>query len=147
VPRKSPEAKSLLPRARVPLKRPEPPENLPEAARDEWRRIVAAMPADWFTEEMWPLLSALCGVSVTLGRITRELNCQKKIDGSGFAELSRLQATLSEQVMRMSTKLRLTPMSRYNTNRATEATKEAVALRTSRQPWAKGRNGEAKTVE
>ena len=46
----------------VPLasRRPPPPERLLEAEAIVWRDVVGAMPADWFTRESYPVLTAFC---------------------------------------------------------------------------------------
>ena len=40
--------------------RPEPPDTLCEFAADEWRRVVAARPADWFGRENLVHLKSYC---------------------------------------------------------------------------------------
>src|SRR5690349_21204119 len=40
--------------------RPEPPDSLCEFAADEWRRVVAARPADWFGRENLVHLKSYC---------------------------------------------------------------------------------------
>lgn len=40
--------------------RPAPPERMSPEAREEWQRVVNALPADWFGAETWALLEAYC---------------------------------------------------------------------------------------
>lgn len=57
--RKSAASLAVVP---VPLsvRRPPPPEGIGEAESVIWRDVVGAMPADWFTRESYPTLTALC---------------------------------------------------------------------------------------
>jgi hypothetical protein len=69
--RKSTEDLTVVPTA-IP-QRPEPPTDLPPEQADQWREIVAPMPADWFTTETQPLLRQLCQHIATSRAVAREL--------------------------------------------------------------------------
>jgi len=120
--------------ALVPGKRPDPPDNLSSEEAKVWNGVVGSMPPDWFTPEMWPLLSVLCSCTVQFDKIREALNVEE-IGSSQYKSLTRLQVTYATQVMRISTKLKLTAQSRHNSNKAAKATKEAVSLRRQNRPW------------
>jgi hypothetical protein len=105
-----------------------------DAAAAEWRSIVAVMPADWFTQEMWPLLSVLCNANAICKRIFKELETAA-VGSEKFAKLSRLQAQYITTISRVSSKLRLTAQSRHTVHRARKATKDAVKLQGVGRPW------------
>jgi hypothetical protein len=54
-----PSAESLALVATALPQRPEPPDYMPPEQQDQWREIVGAMPAGWFTPETWPVLRQL----------------------------------------------------------------------------------------
>jgi hypothetical protein len=120
-------------KAIVPTRRPEPPADMSPAEAREWNKIVSSMPADWFTTEMFPLLISLCRIICTLDEVTKEV---KKTSPAAkeFAQLGKTQLMYIDAITKLSTKLRLTPQSRYTENSAKRATKEAVANR-SKKPW------------
>src|SRR5262245_55470387 len=119
MPRRSADSLATLPALLVPNRRPEPPAgelSCPEA-REEWRRIVASMPADWFTPEMWTLLIALCETSSVVKRAARKMK-KLNLASKEYAALNRLYRQNVELATRLSTKLKLTAQSRHNHNRA-----------------------------
>ena len=107
------------------------------------------MPPTWFTPEMFPLLEVLVKDCVVLDRISAAL---KKVDPGEkkFGDLVKIQCRMSEEIAKISTKLKLTPQSRHNSNSANKATKEAVAARQHKRPWDHGKSkvdAEAKGLE
>jgi hypothetical protein len=71
--RPSPESLAVVPDT-LP-QRPEPPDDLPSPEQaDQWREIVAAMPAGWFTSETWPVLRQLCQHIATSKFVAMELS-------------------------------------------------------------------------
>lgn len=131
--RKSAEAIAVTPVALVPNRRAEPPEELNPQEAKEWRKIVGSMPIHWFTVEMYPILISLCQTICTLDEVTKEVK-KTKVNAKEFAALAKTQMLYMDMVMKLSTKLRLTPQSRFTENDARKATKEAVANR-SKTPW------------
>lgn len=132
----------------IPGRRPEPPADLqpPEAAA-EWRTIVARMPVDWFTEETFGLLSELCAhyvyarwVREGIERVKAACAADGKdwaLDAEWSAKVSRLFAEhryQTQQIARLSTKLRLTTQSRYAPMKA-EDERAKVAAMVPSKPW------------
>ncbi len=66
--RKSAAALSVVPVTAE--QRPAPPEDLTAEQAQEWRAIVARMPADWFTREVQPLLMAYCKHLATFRKLS-----------------------------------------------------------------------------
>ena len=119
--------------------RPKPPRELTKDQREEWDEISARMPQDWFGREMFPMLVSLCRAVTYSRRLAGELEevehgldslpdrlrqqnpetTLKDIEAilelrlNRRTELYRLQADQARLVMALSTKLRLTPQSRY----------------------------------
>lgn len=123
----------------VPLsdqQRPDPPERLSELEAEEWRTIVARMPADWFSPETWPLLEHLCGhiVSAHLIQESRR-KLQDKLTSDEYEKLTRLFDMEGKAIGALSMKLRLAPQSRYDVTRANTAYKRNATA--SQKPWAK----------
>lgn len=133
MPRRSSEALAVQV-ARVPNQRPQPPREFGKEEAQEWNQIVGSMPVDWFTMEMWPLLSALCTDIVILRRTSESLRKMRPEDKQ-FAALSKIQMQYTDLIARISTKLRLTPQSRFNQHSAKRATKDAIVARQRKMPW------------
>ena len=118
---------------------PKPPRELTKDQREEWDEISARMPEDWFGRETFPMLVSLCRAITYSRRLAGELEeveqgldslpdrlrqqnpetTLKDIEGilelrlNRRTELYKLQADQARLVMALSTKLRLTPQSRY----------------------------------
>jgi hypothetical protein len=123
----------------------------------EWKAYVNRMSADWFSVETWPVLADLCR-AVVLSRYfaarLREVTADIKgletrireenpdIETKDFKaaielrldrvdKAARLQLEQAKQVGSLSTKLRLTPQSRYQPNTAGQKTRDEP----KRRPW------------
>jgi phage terminase small subunit len=126
----SPEAKAAESKLlELPLARPEPPPALTPAQAKLWRKVVQAMPANWFRPEMLEGLEAYC-VGVTRWRaIAARVNTLQdtgKVDDE-FYRTVRQESQAMRAMMALATKLRLTPRSLYDKTK-----KRAVSLR---KPW------------
>ena len=120
-----PKSAASLAAVAIPTPRPEPPDDLSEQERHEWETITARLPVDWFTHETFPMLRELCRHI----RFARELGAEgsrllvlakEEPDPKTAARLwQRVRATLrshgaqTDRIVSLSTKLRLTKMSRY----------------------------------
>ena len=119
--------------------RPKPPRELTKDQRKEWDEISVRMPQDWFGRETFPMLVSLCRAVTYSRRLAAELEevehgldslpnrlrqqnpetTLKDIEGilelrlNRRTELYKLHADQARLVMALSTKLRLTPQSRY----------------------------------
>jgi hypothetical protein len=121
--------------------RPEPPDDLPSPEHaEQWREIVAAMPAGWFTSETWPVLRQLCQHIVTSKFVAMELS---QFEGGlvndpkqaiAFERLAQRQEKEGDAIVRLSQKLRLTKKSRYDghNDRGSTAIANAGA---GHKPW------------
>ena len=123
-----------LPIALVPAQKPEPPEELTLEEAEEWKRYVGRMPADWFTAEVQPVLVELCRHRCLSRKAAEALHqvgpLRSKASVEAFVQLSRAHTEQSKMVVTLSTKLRLTPQSRYATKPAYNAVKSSI-----RKPW------------
>jgi hypothetical protein len=132
----SDEAAGAVPVALVPVPKPEPPEELTPEEAVEWRRYVGRMPAEWFTAEVQPILVELCRHRCMSRKRAETLAAVGPLNDKNvireFERLSKMHTEQSKMVMHLSTKLRLTPQSRYATSTAFNATKF-----TNRKPWEK----------
>lgn len=118
--------------------RPAPPAHLTAPQADVWRSIVDRMPAEWFTPETRPVLVALCRHVVQADVIARQLEGMAEewlTSEDGLRRYDRLAAMLDREgraVANLSTRLRLTPQSRYRPKTAGTAADAAGALK---KPW------------
>jgi len=89
--------------------KPHPPEDMTDAEKDEWARVVASMPLRYFGRETWPLLKALCRHAVAANIIWQRYNAalvDRKKD-SIVEILSRQHARETAAIRRLSADLRL----------------------------------------
>jgi hypothetical protein len=132
-----------------PRKRPPPPQELDPREIKVWRDIVRSLPADWFTAGNQFLLKELCrhirlsdDTMVDIGReraAVDEVMAMPKPPTKLLIEaLKKYRAALqshalqSAQIASLSTKLRLTPQSRYG-HRAAKTAAETVSPYP--EPW------------
>src|SRR5262245_41500895 len=108
------------------VRRPDPPEAFTKPERAVWHRIVDACPPDWFTPECAPLLARLCVLIVMSEQLEAKWRAQtlEKREGRIYLEVIR-------QVANITTKLRLSPQSRYDRFEASTRMKNRVTYR----PW------------
>src|SRR5262245_9407543 len=126
--RRSLEAQMAIP-AGPGMRRPEPPEAFGKREHAIWHRIVSACPADWFGAECLPLLARLCVLLVMSERLEAKLRSEDFY----FKDKQDTRAYLDtlKQVANISTKLRLSPQSRFNRFEASTRMKHRVTHR----PW------------
>jgi hypothetical protein len=135
----------------IPGKRPSPPDDLTPEQQVEWEAIVARLPVDWFTGENIPMLKELCrhityarelaveiaAVKVMLSEVTAWTAAEAEksnVMAAGRKELCGLLRAKSERIGNLSTKLRLTKLSRYEDARtAARAARDAGGTRP--KPW------------
>jgi hypothetical protein len=93
------------------------------------RRIAEACPADWFTPECEPLLARLCFLIV----MTEQVETKLRSCGFKFADKEQARAYFdaTKQIASITTKLRLSPQSRYNRYEAGSRMRHRV----SHPPW------------
>jgi hypothetical protein len=114
MPRKSAASLGVVPLARVPVWRPDPPAELTEAEKVTWNDAVAGMNDGWFSKATLPMLRGYCLIVKQADEIAGELrglphDCER-------ARVLRLEHT---EVMRsmalIGTKLRVCPSSNKST--------------------------------
>jgi hypothetical protein len=115
--------------------RPEPPAELTEEQADEWTRIVASLPVNYFAPENYALLSQLVR-HVSYGRFIAALideTDQMTKDGlNRYGRLLKMHQREGMAIASLSTKLRLTVQSRL---RPSTAASLAANAPTQRKPW------------
>jgi hypothetical protein len=129
-------------------KRPVPPPELDEREAKIWVKITESLPRDWFAAS-WPVLTELCrhvrlsddllqDITAARARVDELRNTQEPtskllLDAARqYRSLLRLHALQSQQIGVLSTRLRLTPQSRYQSSTAkTAAAQEASGP----DPW------------
>jgi len=107
MPRRSADSLAIV----TPLRqdRPEPPDHLCEAAAVEWRRVVAARPADWFGRENLVQLKSYCEHLATAELISREIEAlPRPINVSMRSKLLRDRRDEMKMAMDLARSLRLT---------------------------------------
>lgn len=117
---------------------PDPPAELNEVQATHWRRIVATKPADWFGPDTYPLLVQYVRTIERAAQIADELNASEtewmRTD-EGLKRHERLlkaENMLSENLVRLATKMRLAQQSRYSEKAAATAHRNAGAVA---KPW------------
>ena len=124
----------------IPGQRAAPPAELTDEQAEEWRAIVATKPPEWFNRDCQALLVALCRHIVISRRVAEMVDSfpmDQLSTEEGLARYQRLGTMMerhSGAVATISTKLRLTPQSRYNPRSADTAASRADATGSSR-PW------------
>jgi hypothetical protein len=131
--RKSAEALSVV--TTIPGQRPEPPDTLDEDESVEWRAIVERMPTDWFTRETWPVLAELCRHICTSNVVSARLSADRKRlvlkDPELLDKLTKIHEREARAISSLSTRLRLTPQSRYDEKKANTAVQSVPVVK----PW------------
>jgi hypothetical protein len=95
--------------------RPDPPQELSAAEAEVWRMTTSALRADWFTAETHPLLAAYCCHVVNARRIEELLRkTDLNRDLPRFNRLTAMHFRETAVIMRLSTKMRLTPQSSWD---------------------------------
>jgi hypothetical protein len=96
------------------VQRPDAPYDLSDEQVDEWRAIVASLPADWFQRGNHPLLTQLCREVVAARRVAQlieQLVAGKNFDRKELLELMKQQESSSRTIMVLLRSMRLTQQS------------------------------------
>jgi hypothetical protein len=138
--RKSAESLSAI--TRIPGQRPPPPAELTKEQAEEWRGIVSTKPVEWFSRDSQAILCELCRNIVMARRIAEQIDAFPMEMLSGEEGLNRYKTlgAMAERhgrlIATLSTKLRLTPQSRYEPSVANTAAKNSAAAGTgAARPW------------
>ena len=99
------------------ITRPDAPYDLSDAAAEQWRTIVASMPAEHFAPSHYPMLTQLCRHKVESNRIAQliEQCCEKKkgktFNLNEYKLLTKMQKGESAEINRLMRSMRLTHQS------------------------------------
>lgn len=94
--------------------RPEPLVTMSEQAQAEWRRVVDALPVDWFGPETWALLEAYCNSVAQMRWLEAEAaKLQDDVPKNGldlqlYAYYRKQSAAEATLMANLATKLRIT---------------------------------------
>jgi hypothetical protein len=113
--------------------RPNAPYDLTDQEADEWRAIVATMPADHFSRCNYPILTQLCRHVVASRRVAQLAEAaasKQNFERREYMILLQMQATESAAIMRLSRSMRLTQQA---TKRSEVASSRP--LKSTRPPW------------
>ena len=122
--------------------RPPPPDDLLPAEQAHWIAIVAALPPDWFNGGSWPLLVQLCRHIHSADELAKDiarLRAEPKVDAKELRRALQAHGYQTDRIVSLSTKLRLTKLSRYA--RADAAHAAARNAGSSPDPWTDWGNG------
>ena len=112
--------------------RPNPPPGVHKLEAKIWRRIVDSMPDGYFGPEVQPLLRCLCSHIATSEVLQVKITqLRDQEDWEQLDQVTRLMERASKMVGEISTKLRLTPKSKWGQEVA--STKQA--LNSAKKPW------------
>jgi phage terminase small subunit len=138
--RKSAASLSVVASLPAAMQRPEPPEDLSSEQAEEWRAVVARMPAGWFTRETHQVLATYCRHVVNARRLAAAIEDFKPAwlaDDDGLKRYDKLLAMADREgkaLTMTATRLRLTPQARYTAGAAATAANKAGA---GEKPWQK----------
>ncbi len=126
------------------IQRPDAPYNLSDAAAEQWRFIVAAMPADHFAPSHYAMLTQLCRHNVESDRIHQliEQCCAKKgksFDLATYDKLTVMQGRESTHINRLMRSMRLTHQSLL---RQDSVKHRPVVTGLLKAPWDGGSDGD-----
>jgi hypothetical protein len=103
-------------------RRPPPPDDLAPEEQAHWVAITASLPADWFNGGSWPLLKQLCRhinnaneLAKDIARLRGELAAgePKARLSALLRQMLRMHGFETDRIVSLSTKLKLTKLSRY----------------------------------
>ena len=100
----------------IPGARPQPPADLSPEEQAHWVAIVGALPSDWFNGGNLPLLKQLCrhaGNADLLAADIVRLRQDPNGDAGELRQTLRMHGFETDRMASLSTKLRLTKLSRY----------------------------------
>jgi hypothetical protein len=96
------------------IQRADAPYDLDDEQADEWRKIVARLPADWFPSETHAVLAQYCRHVVAARRISQLIRAElenEKLDLGAYDTLLKMQERESKQIGTLATRMRITQQS------------------------------------
>jgi hypothetical protein len=100
--------------------RPDAPYTLSDVEANEWRSIVARMPADWFTRETWPLLEQYCRHAVRAWKVSKlltQMESTNEVDVDHWLKLLSAQERESRALAMLARQMRLSQVSTMRQDR------------------------------
>jgi phage terminase small subunit len=91
----------------------ESPEDIFDAAKERWRELVAAVPADHFTREDSPWLASYCLAAVLCRLAAKEIHAGGILPGGKTSPWVTVDNHQGANLMMLSSRLGLTPQSRF----------------------------------
>jgi hypothetical protein len=120
--------------------KPQPPPHATDREVAEWWAVIDRLGPAWFPRETHGLLAAFCSVKCQLDDVNQGLAKFSHGLPSGekrwkrYQELTRMRGALSTQLASLATKMRLTPQSRNDRDRATSESRRRQE-QTDGKPW------------
>ena len=99
------------------LARPQPPSELSSEQGDEWRAIVARLPAEWFTRETHAMLAQYCRHVVAARRVAQLIDAEEaksSLDVESYDRLLKMQDREGRALSSLATRMRITQHSTYD---------------------------------
>lgn len=109
------------------------PRHLSTDQRSIWRAIVNRLPADWFTAENMPLLTAYCRHIDNGNRLAKAIAAITDLASDESDRLHKMAEREARAASSLATRMRLTQQSRYNALSANTAAKNSGTA--ERKPW------------
>jgi len=110
------------------------PTGVDRKAGKVWRKIVDSMPDGWFGPEVIPILRCLCSAVATWEEVDAQIpEVRAQRDWATLDTLTRLQERQSKVIGDLSTRLRLTPKSKYTQEQASHL--QTLNSNPATRPW------------
>ena len=112
---------------------PAPPPSLTTAEQAVWTRVVASLPADWFSEASWPVLEQYCRHVVEARRLSElihQATGDPELGIDAYDQLLRMRERETRALVSCATKMRITQQS-------TRSHRGNQAPGAVRKPWEK----------
>lgn len=125
------------------MPRPEPPASyrLGDDELEEWRRVVNAMPANWFAQENYGVLAEYCRLVVSSRDFSERIRAIRKVDGCGATALAKEQFRTSQLIKQYASKLCIASRGNQSTAKAERANRQQMENRIktvqTESPWDK----------
>ena len=121
----------------LPNRRAPPPDGLTPEEAARWQSVVRALPGDWFNASDLPILAAYCQTIVqheaACKALQGELLVLEAANGRQYRNpLLAIQNTAALRMITIAAKLRLTPSSRYDAQKAHTRHNRGP---TGKRPW------------
>lgn len=117
------------------IKHPEPPNELTEEMKLEWKAVVNRLPPDWFSRETHSLLTQYCRHILAARRVAQLIEHIEKSEDFNYQDydqLLRMQERESRNISSLATRMRITQQAKYSHKTAHTAAKN---YSNTKKPW------------